>query len=229
MSQNLKKNYQKLLQEIQNKVFECKRKTNAVQLLIVSKGQSVSSLQSLYELGQVAFGENYVQEWKEKEKNISNLPIEWHFTGHLQSNKLKDLVGKITYFHSIDRLSLAQEINKLAKKRQVVCKGFVEVNLAQEPSKAGISESKLEAFLEDLNSLPFLEIIGLMIIPPASHNAEDSRPYFKQLREILFALNEKKIYRKPLTELSMGMSNDFPIAIEEGATWVRVGRKIFAE
>ncbi len=227
MTENLKKNYQNLLQEIQNKLLECKRKTNAVQLLIVSKGQTASSLHSLYDLGQVAFGENYVQEWKEKQKSISNLPIEWHFTGHLQSNKLKDLVGKIAYFHSIDRLSVAQEMNKLAEKRQVVCKGFVEVNLAQELSKAGISENKLESFLEDLNSLPFLEIIGLMIIPPASQNPEDSRPYFKHLREILFALNEKKIYKTPLTELSMGMSNDFQIAIEEGATWIRVGRKVF--
>ena len=227
MREVLKNNYQKLLQQIQKKLFECKRKPDSARLLVVSKGQPLPSILALHEFGQHAFGENYVQEWKEKYKQTSNLQVDWHFTGHLQSNKLKDLVGKISYFHSIDRLSIAVEMNKLAEKRQTHCKGFVEVNLGAETSKAGIAENKLEEFLKELNSFRFIEILGLMIIPPASEDPEKSRPYFKHLREILFELNEKKIYKKPLSELSMGMSNDFEIALEEGATWIRVGRKIF--
>ena len=224
-------NYQRIREEIRQTLKACGRPLDAVKLLAVSKGQSAESILELQALGQTAFGENYVQEWKGK-KNFPDeriKKIHWHFTGRLQTNKVKDLVGEIRLFHSIDRLKLAQALEEASGKSGIVSYGFIEVDLAQEEAKGGISEDRLEDFLTQLNPLPHLEIVGLMILPPLSEDPEASRPYFRRLREILFDLNQKSIYRSPLTELSMGMTNDYQVAIEEGSTWVRIGRALFYE
>jgi len=225
----LSKNYETIQKQIQTCLIKSNRPLDSAKLLAVTKGRSVAEILELAELGQTEFGENYVQEWKKKKEEIKGERgnLNWHFTGRLQTNKVKELVGEITLFHSIDRLKLAKAMDEVAKKKNIHCHGLVEVSLAGEESKGGVPSEKLSEFLKDLNSLENLKITGLMLMPPFSENPEDSRPYFKQLREILFDLNQKSIYKTPLTELSMGMSQDYCVAIEEGATWVRIGRRMF--
>lgn len=224
-------NYQKVLDSIELSLNQSGRKRDSVKLLAVTKGQSTESILELAKLGQTCFSENYVQEWKEKKETFKTFsldsPIEWHFTGRLQTNKVKYLIGEIELFHSIDRLELAEKMNQVAKTRNIVCRGFIELNLGDEQSKAGIHIGNIEKVFDQLNPYENLVILGLMILPPYFEDPELSRPYFKQLREILFDLNRRNLYREKLTELSMGTSHDFQIAIEEGATWIRVGRTLF--
>jgi pyridoxal phosphate enzyme (YggS family) len=223
----LTENYQNIEGKIQNALKRAGRPKNAAKLLVVSKGQSLEAIRELQALGQKDFGENYLQEWKQKKDQLPHL--HWHFTGRLQTNKVKDLIGEMTLFHSIDRLKLAQAMDQGSEKRGILSRGFLEVDLAQEETKGGVLEKELGPLLEQLNPMKHLEIVGLMVLPPLSPDPEESRPYFKQLRKILFDLNRKSIYRSPLTELSMGMTNDYLVAIEEGATWVRIGRALFGE
>lgn len=224
-------NYQKVLDTIELSLNQSGRKKDSVKLLAVTKGQSTESILELAKLGQTCFSENYVQEWKEKKEMLQTVsldsPIQWHFTGRLQTNKVKYLIGEIDLFHSIDRLELAEKMNQVAKTRNIVCRGLIELNLGDEQSKAGIHIGNIEKVFDQLNPYENLVILGLMILPPYFEDPELSRPYFKQLREILFDLNRRNLYRENLTELSMGTSHDFQIAIEEGATWIRVGRTLF--
>ncbi len=224
---SIQEKYQNILSAIALKLGACGRPSDSVKLLAVCKGQPLESLLELKKLGQEDFGENYVQEWKEKKRQMA-APVRWHFTGRLQTNKVKELVGEIFLFHSIDRLALAQKIDQVASARGVVCQGLVEVSLAGEEQKGGVPVNQLEDFLKQLNSLNHLQLTGLMTLPPLAEDPENSRRYFRQLREIFFDLNQKSIYKSPLHELSMGMSHDFLVAIEEGATWVRVGRALFS-
>src|SRR4030095_7774885 len=226
----LAENYRRIKGQIETKLKELKRPEGSAKLLAVGKDQPVESILELARLGQTEFGENYVQEWKKKRalgKEYGG--VHWHFIGHLQSNKVKDLVGEIYLFHSIDRLSLAEKVNSEAKKKGVLVQGLVEVNLGGEASKSGIREKEVETLFKDLSLLQNLSIPGLMPLPPLSPDPEATRPYFRRLREILFDLNRKSVYKSPLSELSMGMSNDYLTAVEEGATWVRVGRALFGE
>ncbi len=224
-------NYQKVLDSIELSLNQSGRKKNSVKLLAVTKGQSTESILELAKLGQTCFSENYVQEWKEKKETFKTFslqsPIQWHFTGRLQTNKVKYLMEEIDLFHSIDRLELAEKMNQVAKTKNTLCRGLIELNLGEEQTKAGIHVGNIENVFDQLNHYENLNIAGLMILPPYFENPELSRPYFKQLREILFDLNQRNLYREELTELSMGTSHDFPIAIEEGATWIRVGRILF--
>lgn len=223
--------YQKVLSLIQLSLEKRGRLPNSTKLLAVTKKQTVQSIVELFQLGQTYFSENYVQEWKEKKETIKtlypNFPIRWHFTGRIQTNKVKYLIEEIELFHSIDRLELAEKMNQVAKIKNIKCQGLIELNLGEEKSKAGIHLENIEKVFDQLNQYENLSILGLMILPPYFEDPESSRPYFKQLREILFDLNQRNLYREELTELSMGTSNDFQIAIEEGATWVRVGRTLF--
>lgn len=224
-------NYQKVLDSIQFSLEKSGRDKDSVKLLAVTKGQTVESILELTKLGQICFSENYVQEWKQKTETLQKLSltqsIKWHFTGRLQTNKVKYLVGAIDLFHSIDRSELAEKIDQVSKTRNVISRGFVELNLGDEKSKGGIDLESIEKVLDRLNRFENLVIVGFMILPPYFDDPELSRPYFKQLREILFDLNRRNLYREELTELSMGTSHDFQIAIEEGATWIRVGRTLF--
>ena len=223
----ISENYKKIVRTIEIATQKANRSIHPVKLLAVTKGEAFQSILELAKEGQKTFAENYVQEWRRKKGDLSNFPIQWHFTGRVQTNKVKYLVGEIELFHSIDRLELAEKINQIAEKQNIVCKGLIEINLAEEKTKGGIHEKNLTNLFEKLNQSDYLTILGLMILPPYSENPESSRPYFKQLREILFDLNQKSIYKTPLTELSMGTSHDFQVAIEEGATWVRIGRALF--
>lgn len=226
---NLAQNFQNISERVKNALRKAGRAEESAKILVISKGQKLESLKSLITLGQHRFGENYAQEWKEKNQALTSHKPEWHFVGRLQSNKLKYLMGEIFLFHSLDRWELAVKMDEMAQKRNCKTSVLIEVDLADQSTKAGVSEKDLPAFVEKLNGLESIEVQGLMTFPPLSEDAENSRPYYRQLREILFEFNRKNAYKKALTELSMGMSNDYEVAAEEGATYLRIGRAIFKD
>jgi len=202
------------------------REGNAIELIAVSKGHSPEALAEAVAAGLSLFGESRVQEARAK---ISFLPnrVQWHLIGHLQNNKVRQALPLFERIHSIDSLDLAQNVNRVAEEMGLLPKVFLEVNVAGEASKFGFSQDALRASMEELLTLERLAIDGLMAIPPFNPDPEGSRRYFAKLREWRDALQEE--FRVGLPELSMGMSHDYGVAIEEGATIVRVGTAIFGE
>jgi hypothetical protein len=221
---DLAENLEKIRGRIAAACERAGRKTDSVIFQAVSKGQSPEAIRAAAELGVTLFGENKVQEAKTK---IGQCPgnLRWQMIGHLQSNKCRDAVHFFEMIQSVDSLSLAQEINKWADKSAKTMPILLEVNIAGESSKFGYPPDKLLAELEQINALHKIEIHGLMTVAPYSVDAERVRPVFRKLRE----LKERceKILGAPLPHLSMGMSGDFEIAIEEGATIVRIGSAFF--
>jgi hypothetical protein len=190
-----------------------------VTLVAVSKGQPVEALREAYAAGHRDFGENYVQEWRDKAAALADLPgIAWHFVGSLQTNKVKYLVGRVALVHAVDREELGREIARRSAAAGVTTRVLVEVNVSGEGSKAGCAPEEAPALVAALRALPGLEVAGLMCIPDPS---EPPRPRFAMLRELAAGLG--------LRELSMGMSGDYREALAEGATLVRVGTAIFGE
>lgn len=202
------------------------RDEKSVQLLAVSKSHPAEAIQEAVSCGQAFFGESKVQEAKVK---IPNCPgkARWHFIGHLQSNKVRDAVELFEMIQSVDSLNLAKEISRRCEQAAKTMPILLEVNVAGEASKFGYKPEQLLAELKEINSLPKIEIHGLMAIPPFTTDAEKARPYFQRLREL--KIQCEKIFGTPLPHLSMGMSGDFEIAIEEGATIVRVGTALFGQ
>jgi PLP dependent protein len=200
------------------------RDENSVLLLAVSKTHPAEAIQAAVNCGQFFFGENKIQEAKAK---ISLCPgkARWHFIGHLQSNKVRDAVEFFEMIQSVDSLSLAREISKRCVQAAKTMPILLEVNVAGEASKFGYQPESLLAELKELNALPKIEIHGLMAIPPYATEQEKSRPYFQRLHELKSQCEQ--IFGAPLPHLSMGMSGDFEIAIEEGATMVRIGTALF--
>ncbi len=217
-----------LRQRIQAARLKSDRAVDTVQLLAVSKTQPVEKILEAARAGQLDFGENYAQELIAKAEQGGS-QIRWHFIGHLQRNKVKQLLPHVTLIHSVDSFTLAQEIDKRATALGKIQPVLIEVNSGGEASKSGValSEKKLENLVRSLNTLSHVDLRGLMTIPPPKENPEEVRPFFRQLREIRDALNREKVYKHSLQELSMGMTHDFEVAIEEGATIVRVGTGIF--
>lgn len=202
------------------------REPNSLTLLAVTKTHPPEVVKAAVEAGLSCFGENKVQEARAK---IPLCPgrARWHFIGHLQSNKCRDAVELFAMIESVDSLALARELNKRAEQAAKTMPVLLEVNVAGEASKFGYQPSKLLADLKELNQLPRLEIHGLMAVPPWSPSPESSRPHFQRLRE-LKARAESEL-GAPLPHLSMGMSGDFEVAIEEGATIIRLGTALFGE
>ena len=202
------------------------RAADEVQLIAVSKKQDAEKVRAAFDAGQPIFGESKVQEARAK---IPLLPsaVRWHFIGHLQKNKIRHALPLFEMFHSIDSLALAQDVQRIADEEGVRPRVLLEVNVAGEGSKFGFAPEKLKREMEALLQLTRLEIEGLMTIPPFAPEAEDSRRYFVQLRELRDELERDFAMRLP--QLSMGMSGDYEVAIEEGATFVRVGTAIFGE
>jgi len=221
---DLAANLETIRQRIRTACERAGRNPDSVTLLAVTKTQTPEIVKAAAELGLLLFGENKVQEAKAK---IPLCPgkLRWHFIGHLQSNKCRDAVELFEMIQSVDSLSLAQEINKRAEQAARRMPVLIEVNVAGEASKFGCKPEQLLAELKQLNALPRIEIHGLMIVPPWSPEAEDSRPHFRRLRELKAKCEQ--VLGAPLPHLSMGMSGDFEIAIEEGATMVRVGTALF--
>ncbi|KXS56847.1 MAG: hypothetical protein AMR96_00225 [Candidatus Adiutrix intracellularis] len=216
---------EKLRQEIAEAAARSGRQPEEITLLGVSKTFPAASVRTYFQSGLLDFGESYLQEAKAKLEELADLdpPPTWHFIGHLQTNKVKYAAQLFHVIHSLDSLNLARELNyrTQAKDRTMII--YIEINLSGEASKSGLDPSSLPVFLDSLITLPALKLQGLMTMPPYNLNQEASRPYFAALRE----LRDK--WAPSLPGLSMGMSGDFIVAIEEGATIVRVGTALFGQ
>lgn len=197
-----------------------------ITLIAVSKTKPVEMIQELYEVGCRNFGENKVQELVDKYEILPK-DICWHMIGHLQRNKVKYIVDKVTLIHSVDSLRLAETIEKEAAKKNCVVDVLIEVNMAKEESKYGIYPEDLEEFLGKINSFSHIHVKGLMTVAPNVKNSEENREIFTKMKKLSVDIVEKNIDNITMSILSMGMSNDYTIAIEEGANMVRVGTSIF--
>lgn len=225
---------QRRLEEVQRRVEEAIARRGSegppVELVAVSKTHPVEAIRVLYEAGILSFGESYVQEWEEKAPLLPE-DIRWHFIGRLQSNKARFLTDQVELIHSVDRKSLMRALQRRSENPVEV---LLQVNLGMQKTKGGVAFEDLERVMEQAANYPNLRVRGLMGMPPYAEDPEASRPYFQRLRQGLEELQgfvERRFpeRREELTELSMGMSNDFEVAIEEGATIVRVGTVLFGE
>lgn len=224
----LKENLTKVEENIQKACDKAGRKRSEVTLIAVSKTKPVEMLQEIYDEGIREFGENKVQEMCEK-MELMPQDIKWNMIGHLQTNKVKYIIGKTSLIHSVDSLKLAEEIQKQAVKHDVTADILVEVNIANEESKFGISKDETIQMVRDIAKLDHLKIKGLMTIAPFVENPEDNRLYFREIKQLSVDINNQNIDNVNMGVLSMGMTGDYMVAIEEGATMVRVGTGIFGE
>jgi hypothetical protein len=203
------------------------RAPDDVKLVAVSKTFPPQSIRAAYEAGLRDFGENRVQEAAAKRPVLSDLSITWHFVGHLQTNKAKAARELFHWVHSVDSFRLAQKLDQAAAPGRGRLPVLLEVNLGGEESKAGVGQSEVIQLAEQISQLATLEVRGLLFIPPFLEDPEQVRPYFRRLRELAQEVDAKNIANVSMRELSMGMSHDFEVAIEEGATIIRVGTAIF--
>jgi pyridoxal phosphate enzyme (YggS family) len=215
---DVRENCRRVLEKIQAAAARSGRVPGAIRLIAVTKTVPADRIREAVEAGVAHIGENRLQEALPKRAELRDLPLTWHFIGHLQTNKAKRAVENFDWVQCVDRPELAEKLNQAATKPLPV---LIEVNVGGESSKSGIDPSRLPAFIENFREYERLHLRGLMAIPPFSENPENVRPYFKKLRELSD--------RFGLSELSMGMSHDFEVAIEEGATMVRIGTSLFGE
>ncbi len=205
----------------------CGRDPGSVLLVAVSKRMDSARIGQAMECGQTVFGENYLQEAREK---IRSLPssLRWHFIGHLQSNKAREAVRLFDLVETVDRLKLARALDRYAAELDRQLDVLVQVNVGREPQKSGVLPENTEDLLRNMAELGHLRVLGLMTMPPRAVDPEESRPWFRKLRQLARDLADRGLFADNAhVELSMGMSGDFPVAIEEGATMVRVGTAIF--
>lgn len=222
----------KNLQNVERNIVEACKKANRsreeVTLIAVSKTKPVELLQEAYDLGVRHFGENKVQELTDKYPQIP-CDMNWHMIGHLQRNKVKQVIDKAVLIHSVDSIRLAEAIETEAAKKGIVVNILLEVNVAEEESKFGMSIEEVLPAIEQISKLSHVKIKGLMTIAPFVENAEENRPVFALLKKLSVDIAAKNIDNVDVSILSMGMTNDYQVAIEEGATMVRVGTGIFGE
>ena len=219
------------LEEVEEKIAKaCERAGRAreeVTLIAVSKTKQVEMLQEIYDEGIRDFGENKVQELTEKYE-VMPKDMKWHMIGHLQRNKVKYIVDKVTLIHSVDSLRLAETISREAEKKGVTVPILIEVNIAGEETKFGLSsKEEVISLTEQIAALPNLSVKGLMTVAPPVKDPEENRPFFREIRQLSVDITNKNIDNVSMEILSMGMTNDYTVAIEEGATMVRVGTGIF--
>ena len=222
----LKENLANVEKNIEQACKNAGRSRDEVTLIAVSKTKPVEMLQEIYDENIRDFGENKVQELCSKMEQLPS-DIRWHMIGHLQRNKVKYIVGKVELIHSVDTYRLAEEINIQAKKQNVIVPILVEVNIAHEESKFGISAEDAILLVEEISKLENVRIRGLMTIAPFVENPEDNRLYFRKIKQLSVDITNKNIDNVSMEILSMGMTGDYEVAIEEGATMVRVGTGIF--
>jgi pyridoxal phosphate enzyme (YggS family) len=215
---NVRENYLRILERIRAAATRSGRPADAIQLIAVTKTVSPGKIRQAVEAGIRHIGENRLQEALPKREELCDLPVTWHFIGHLQTNKAKKVVESFDWVQCVDRPDLAEKLNQAATKRLPV---LIEVNMGGELSKSGINPDELEPFVHGFTQYGQLNLRGLMTIPPLFENPEEVRPYFRKLRQ--------HADRFGLSEVSMGMSNDFEVAVEEGATMVRIGTSLFGE
>lgn len=224
----LKENLANVEKNIEQACKNAGRSRDEVTLIAVSKTKPVEMLREIYDENIRDFGENKVQELCSKMEQLPS-DIRWHMIGHLQRNKVKYIVGKVELIHSVDTYRLAEEINIQAKKQNVIVPILVEVNIAHEESKFGISAEDAILLVEEISKLENIRIKGLMTIAPYVENPEDNRLYFRKIKQLSVDITNKNIDNVFMEILSMGMTGDYMVAIEEGATMVRVGTGIFGE
>lgn len=221
-------NYKEVEKRVEEACKRAGRKREEVTLIAVSKTKPVSMIEELLPLNVRDFGENKVQELTAKAEILPSA-LHWHMIGHLQRNKVKYIVDKACIIHSVDSLRLAEEISKVAQKKQVTAKILIEVNVAEEESKFGVRTSELLPLIEAISLLPNIAIKGLMTIAPYVENPEENRWIFQKLKNLSIDIKGKNFDNVTMDVLSMGMTGDYEVAIEEGATHVRVGTGIFGE
>ncbi len=226
-NEGIEQNLVKVRQRIVEAAARSNRDPRTVRLLAVSKNQPISALEEAYRSGQRRFAENRVQEWLEKGPSFKD--CEWHLVGSLQTNKVKYLDQSVSLIHSLDRLSLLKTLNKQGERRGIIWPTLVQVNIARDPAKAGFSPEEVSDFLDLLGDYPQVQVQGLMTIGALEAGETETRGFFQQLRVLRDTLQSNQRPGVDLRELSMGMSEDYEIAVEEGATLVRIGRQIFGE
>ncbi len=224
----LKENLQSVEENIKKACEKAGRKREDVTLIAVSKTKPVEMLQEIYDQNIRNFGENKVQEMCDKMEVLPK-DIKWHMIGHLQTNKIKYIIGKTELIHSVDSLHLAQEISKQAVKHDVQTDILIEINIANEQTKFGIDAGDTIQLVREIAVLPNIHIKGLMTIAPFVENPEDNRLYFRRIHQLSVDITKENIDNVSMDILSMGMTGDYMVAIEEGATMVRVGTGIFGE
>ena len=223
----LKENYEKVKENIVRACEKAGRSPEDVTLIAVSKTKPLSDIEELLsDTNAVDFGENKVQELVDKYENVSR-PVNWHMIGHLQTNKGKYIVDKVCMIHSVDSLNLAKTIEKEAAKHDVTVNILIEVNVAQEETKFGLSCDEVLPLIQEIKDFPHIRVKGLMTIAPFVDDPEDNRVYFRKLKDLSLDIQSKSIDNIDMSVLSMGMTNDYEVAVEEGATLVRVGTGIF--
>lgn len=221
-------NYKKVEENIIAACKEVGRDPSEVTLIAVSKTKPVELLKEAYDAGARFFGENKVQEIQEKYDKLPE-DIHWHMIGHLQRNKVKYIVDKVSMIHSVDSLRLAETIESEAAKHNVVVPVLLEVNVAEEESKFGLKIDEVLPLLEEISGFTHIKVQGLMTIAPFVENPEDNREIFRQLKKLSVDIDSKNINNINMSVLSMGMTGDYMVAVQEGATMVRVGTGIFGE
>ena len=224
----IKNNIEAVKNNIKAACTKSGRDIDTSHLIAVSKTKPVSMLQQAYDAGIRDFGENKVQEIMEKYDKLPD-DIRWHMIGHLQRNKVKYIIDKVCLIHSVDSVRLAEEISKEAVKHNLTMPILIELNIAEEASKFGLSFTDCEEMIRQISTLPNIQIKGLMTVAPFVENAEENRKYFKLMKQLSVDIMTKNIDNVYMDILSMGMTGDYEVAIEEGATHVRVGTGIFGE
>ncbi|MCP4745747.1 MAG: YggS family pyridoxal phosphate-dependent enzyme [Desulfobacteraceae bacterium] len=224
----IKDRIKQIQDRIDKSARDCGRAPSEIQLVAVGKKKPVELIRQAAQSGVSIIGENYIQEARSKFETLLDQPIRWHFIGHLQKNKAKYAVRIFELIHTVDSLELARELNKCADKAGKVQQILVQVNISGEETKSGIGQSQVLPLIQSIQKLPCLALKGLMTMPPYFENPEQARPYFQALRKLRDSL-VKKVSGLRLSELSMGMSGDFQVAIEEGASLVRVGTALFGK
>lgn len=218
------------IEEIQANIKEAAMKSGrdpkAITLIAVTKTRTIDEMKAVAQLGCVAFGENKVQELERKYDQFDD-SINWHLIGHLQRNKVRFIVDKVKLIHSVDSIRLAKAINKEAAKRNMVANILVQVNIANEETKFGLAKEDVISMLKEIGKFENIKVKGLMAMAPYTDQAEDNRAYFRQIKDLSVDINSQKIDNIDIKELSMGMTNDYTVAIEEGATMIRIGTGIF--
>ena len=225
----IKDGLENVIERIKAAATGCRRAPATLQLVAVSKTVPAVRVEEAINAGAAIFGENYVQEAREKIETLSVFPVKWHFIGHLQSNKAKYAVKLFDLIHSVDSLKLARELNKQTGKLNRAQSILIQVNIAEEETKSGVSEQETVDLIREISQLEYLSIKGLMTMPPYFNAPDKVRPFFSALRELRDQIKAMNIVNVSMDELSMGMTGDFEVAIEEGATLVRVGTAIFGE
>lgn len=225
----IKENLIEVEKNIQAACDRAGRDRSEVTLIAVSKTKPVDMIEEALSYGIRSFGENKVQELTAKHELLIDKDIKWHLIGHLQRNKVKYIVDKVELIHSVDSLKLAYEIDKEAKKKNVICNILIEVNIANEETKYGVKEDEALKLIESISELSHIRVKGLMTIAPFVEEAEKNREHFRKLRQLLIDIKSKNIDNVYMDILSMGMTGDYCVAIEEGATLVRVGTGVFGQ